>query len=81
MLYQLFHSSPERMKKFPLNKPYILAFSTSEKALNLVVGRLKKSDPKIKEITGIQDKKPKINEDTCLLVPGTQADAEDYRKG
>lgn len=80
MYYQLFHYSDERVKKFPMNKPMVLVYSLSEKTLNTAVKRLKKVDPKIKELTCISEKKPKISEENCILVAGSQEDAEQYYK-
>lgn len=80
MYYQLFEYSKERMSRYPLNKKFILVFSLSEKALQVAVKRIKKSDPGAKEITQVQESRPKVNDSDCVLVSGTQEDVEAYYK-
>ena len=80
MYYQLFEYSQERRKKFPQSKRYVLVFSDSEKVLHAGIKRLKKVDLAIKEVTGMQETAPKINESECVLFPGSQQDMEAYYK-
>lgn len=80
MFYQLLQYSPERKKKFPLAKDFVLVFSKEETNLLPILKRLKKSDPKIKEVTQITEKLPSFKSDMCHLAPSDQSDLEEFYK-